>query len=123
MDTLGLPSVSGSFSDVTHMLLAFGTDFFAFIVAAALIALFALVFGSDRFMPLVAGVFSAIPLYLIFPYKDILGDKPDFSVGVFFLLVVKNPPPLGGGVLYYCCVEFCFLKIPTYAMMRRLTIT
>ena len=88
MDTLGLPSVSGSFSDVTHMLLAFGTDFFAFIVAAALIALFALVFGSDRFMPLVAGIYAAIPLYMIFPYKDILGDNPYFAVGLYLLFAI-----------------------------------
>ena len=88
MAPLGLPAVSASFTDVTHTLLSFGTDFFAFIVLAALIALFAVTFGSDRLMPLTAGIYAGIPLYTAFPYREMLGDNPYVVIGLYLFFVI-----------------------------------
>jgi hypothetical protein len=74
-----------SFIDI---LLGFGTDFFAFIVLASVIAVFAFYFGGDRLMPLIASLYAAIPLYTNFPFLSSLPNTPYVLIGLYLTLAV-----------------------------------
>lgn len=64
-----------------------GTDFFAFVVVAAVIAAFAFYFGRDRFMPLVAALYAAIPLWQAFPWLEFI-TTPTLSIALYFGLAL-----------------------------------
>lgn len=78
-----VPDIAVPLKSWVDLVLAFGADFFAFIVVAALIAAFAFYFGGDRLPPLIAGIYAAIPLYLAFPFRALLPGTPFISVGIF----------------------------------------
>ncbi len=101
---------STTFFSFTQTLLSFGADFFAYIVVAALIAGFALFFGSDRFMALVAGIYAAIPLYMFFPYKDMLGDSPYLSVGLYLLFAALALVAFSGLSTFLSSTGFGFVR-------------
>lgn len=60
--------VGSTLETLTTILVHFATDFFAFLVVAAVVAAFAFYFGRDRIVPLIAALYASIPLYLYFPY-------------------------------------------------------
>jgi len=60
--------VGDTLETLTTVLVHFATDFFAFLVVAAVIAAFAFYFGRDRIVPLVAALYASIPLFMFFPY-------------------------------------------------------
>jgi hypothetical protein len=60
-----------------------GTDFFAFVAVAAVVAAFAFYFGRDRFMPLVASLYAAIPLWQVFPWHQFI-TTPLVSIALYF---------------------------------------
>ena len=88
MDPLGVPSVAPPLDTAASLIISFGLDFFAFIVLAAIIAAFAFYFGGDRLMPLIAALYTAIPLYMQFPYKDYIPDNPYISIALYVGLVL-----------------------------------
>jgi len=53
---------------VTTILVAFATDFFAFLIVAGIVAGFAFYFGRNRIVPLLASLYASIPLFIYFPY-------------------------------------------------------
>jgi len=83
MDPVGVPNIGAPLKMTMDIVIAFGADFFVFIVIAAVIAVFAFYFGSDRLSALIGGVYAAIPLYLAFPYRELLPDSPSVSIGIF----------------------------------------
>ncbi len=80
MTTQGAGTV---FHNVLNSIFSFGTDFFAFILLAALITAFSIYFGRNRLMPLVAGIYAAIPFYLFFPFHTTLLDDPYIAIGLY----------------------------------------
>jgi hypothetical protein len=88
MDPNVTPQVGDALRTTVDLVIAFGTDFFAFIVVAALVAAFAFYFGRDRLIPLVAGVYAGIPLYLNFPYMGLIGSNPWLHIGLYVAFVV-----------------------------------
>jgi len=77
----------GTLQLAIDLVIDFSSDFFAFIVIAAIVAAFAFYFGRDRIVSLLAGIYAAIPLYIAFPYTDVL-TTPIMHVGLFLALVV-----------------------------------
>lgn len=88
MDILGGEGVGEALTSAVDLVVAFGTDFFAFIVVAGVIMGLAFYFGRDRLLALIAGVYAAIPLYQAFPYDGILppGGAP-VEIGLFLAFV------------------------------------
>ncbi len=81
MDT----DIGGMLSGVLDFIISFGSDFFAFIVIAALVAAFAFYFGRDRLVPLIAGAYAALILYTAFPFSY-LGTDPYLHTTLYLLL-------------------------------------
>ncbi|MDO8523941.1 MAG: hypothetical protein Q7R74_01795 [bacterium] len=80
---------SSTAPDILDILLGFGSDFFAFIVVAVVILLFALYFGRDRLAPLIASLYAALALYTAFPYAPafLSGPYMQISLYLFFVLI------------------------------------
>lgn len=85
MDTT--PDVGGALHSAVDLFIGFGSDVFIFIAIVALALIFAFYFGRDRLVPLIAGIYVAIPLYTYFPYADVLKGSPYFALGFFALLI------------------------------------
>lgn len=96
MDPASVPDVSVPLKSALDLFIGFGADFFAFIVAAALIAAFAFYFGADRLMPFAAGLYAALPLYARFPYMEALGGNPYLEVALFAILVLVGTVAFSG---------------------------
>lgn len=82
------PDITEAVHWTVNFFIHLGTDFFAFFIIAGIVALFAFYFGRDRFMPLIAGIYAAIPLYQHFPYSTTLPTNPLLSLGLFVLLTL-----------------------------------
>jgi hypothetical protein len=82
------PPVGDALRSSVDLFIGFGTDFFAFIFVAALVAAFAFYFGRDRLIPLIAGLLAAIPLYTHFAFIGMLGTNPMFHIGLFIILTL-----------------------------------
>lgn len=78
-----------SFRLTLDLVLDFSADFFAFIVIAAFVAAFAFYFGRDRIVPLLAAMYAAIPLYIAFPYTELL-TTPLLHTGLYTILVIAG---------------------------------
>lgn len=84
MDLLGNPSIAEPLKAALDYIIAFGADFFAFIVVAGAIATLAFYFGRDRLVSLIAALYAAIVLYRAFPYTSLLpADNAYVQIGVF----------------------------------------
>ena len=81
--------VGGTLQTVTEQVINFSTDFFAFIIVAAVVAVFAFYTGRSRIVSLLAGIYAAIPLYVAFPYTDIL-TTPLMHILLFAVLVAAG---------------------------------
>lgn len=77
------PPVGDALRSSLDLFIGFGTDFFAFIFVAAIVAAFAFYFGRDRLVPLTAGLFTALPLYSHFAFIGALGSNPWLHIGLF----------------------------------------
>lgn len=77
------PPVGDALRSSVDLFIGFGTDFFAFIFVAAIVAAFSFYFGRDRLIPLVAGLLAAIPLYTHFAFIGLLGTNPLLHIGLF----------------------------------------
>lgn len=89
MDPIGAtPQVGEALQTTLDLVLSFGADFFAFLVLTGVIAAFAFYFGRDRLVPLIAGLFAAVPLYTYFPYMALIGSNPWFHLGLFIALAL-----------------------------------
>jgi len=89
MDPLGGSGIGESLDTAVDIVIAFGADFFAFIVVAGLIFTFSFYFGRDRLLSLMASIYAAIVLYQAFPYQSFLpGTGPWIMILLFvaFLL-------------------------------------
>lgn len=68
MNTFNPEDVGTTLQFLTDTLVSFSTDFFAFLVVAAVVAAFAFYFGRSRIVPLVAALYASIPLFIFFPF-------------------------------------------------------
>ncbi len=84
MDLMGTTSIAGPLQFAVDYVIAFGADFFAFIIVAGAIAALAFYFGRDRLISFVAALYAAVVLYRAFPYGSMLpADNPYVQIGVF----------------------------------------
>ncbi len=74
------------FHQILDFIVNFGTEFLAFIVLAAIVAGFSLYFGRNRLMPLIAGLYAAIPLYMAFPFGTTYLSDPWIAVALYLFL-------------------------------------
>ena len=92
------------------MVINFSTDFFAFIAIATAVAAFAFYFGRDRIVSLLAGMYAAIPLYLAFPYSDIL-STPLLHVALYLALAGIGMVAFSGLSAYIAGGSLGFIKM------------
>lgn len=90
MDLLGNTSVEGPLRAAVDYVIAFGTDFFAFLVVTGIIAALAFYFGRDRLVSLVAALYTAVVLFRAFPYGSMLPSDPWIQIGLFILFVAAG---------------------------------
>jgi hypothetical protein len=90
MDLLGNPSIEGPLRTAVDYVIAFGTDFFAFLVVAGIIAALAFYFGRDRLVALIAALYAAITLYRAFPYWTSIPNDPWVQIGVFAVFAAAS---------------------------------
>lgn len=96
------------------LVLDFSADFLAFIVIAAFIAAFAFYFGRDRIVPLLAGIYAAVPLYSAFPYTDLL-TTPLLHVGLFVVLAIAGLVVFSGLSAFIAEGSLGFIKLIIFA--------
>ena len=90
MDPLvGTSTLTGPLQSAVDLVISFGTDFFAFIVIAALIAAFSFYFGRDRLMALIAALYAAVILYQKFPFQSLIpAGNAYFQIGLYLALAL-----------------------------------
>lgn len=86
VDILGGTNLAPPLQSAIDIVIAFGADFFAFIVIAAALATFSFYFGRDRLMALIAGLYSAVLLYQNFPYSSFLPADPYVQIALYVAL-------------------------------------
>ncbi len=103
--------IFGQTQSVTDLLYGFGTDFLAFIVLTIIIAGFAFYFGRDRLMPLIAGIYTAIPLYMNFPFMSHLNGNAYFEIGLYIVFVILGLVAFSGLSYFIGGESLGFLKL------------
>jgi hypothetical protein len=95
---------------ILGVILSFTSDFLAFIIIAAVVAAFAFYFGRNRIMPLLAGIYTAIPLYLAFPYTNLL-TTPLVSLTVYIVLVLLGMIAFSGLASFLAEESMGFIRL------------
>jgi hypothetical protein len=116
MDT-ATPDVTGTFHNVVDIFIGFGSDVFIFIALVAVVLMFAFYFGRDRLLPLMAGIFVAIPLYTNFPFMSTLGGNAYFSIGLYLLLAFAGMLAFSGLAGFISSSGMGFLKMAALAAL------
>ena len=111
MGASSTPDIIEPVRSFIDLLINFGTDFFAFIVIAGVIAAFAFYFGGDRLLPLFAALYAAIPLYQNFPFTSLLPDTPYALIGLYLALVVAGVIAFSGLSYFMASSSVGFLNI------------
>lgn len=97
VDLLGGSNLVHPLQSAVDTVISFGTDFFAFIVIAAVIAAFSFYFGRDRLMALIAALYAAIPLYQKFPYASLLPPNNAYvQIGLYLAFVLLGTVAFSG---------------------------
>lgn len=102
--------ISGALQWTVDFVIHVGTDFFAFVAVAAVIAAFAFYFGRDRFMPLIAAFYAAIPLWQAFPWLVYI-TTPLLSIALYLGLVVVALIAFSGLSAFLAGGSVGFLKL------------
>lgn len=111
MDPNVTPQVGDALRTTVDMVLHFGADFFAFIVLTGIVVAFAFYFGRDRLVPLIAGVYAAVPLYTYFPFMQSLGSNPYAHLGLFLLFTVVAMMAFFGLASWVSSTGVGFIKV------------
>ena len=117
MDPLGGPSIAGPLKSTVDLFINFGTEFFAFIVVAAVIAAFAFYFGHDRLMPLIAAIYTAALIYPVFPFKSIIGDNVYLNLGLFAVLVFAGLVAFSGMAYFIASGSIGFVSLAALSIL------
>ncbi len=83
MNTLSAENFSQWFHSALNFIIGFGNDFFVFIITAGLVVGFAFFIGRNRLMPLIAGLYTAIPIYIFFPFQSTLLSDPWIALALY----------------------------------------
>lgn len=102
--------LGGALQMAVDLVIDFSSDFFAFIIIAALVAAFAFYFGRDRIVPLLAGAYAAIPLYVAFPYTEFL-TTPLLHVALYILLLIIGMFAFSGLSAFIAGGSLGFIKL------------
>lgn len=85
-------SLQDTFLDIINWIVStalhVGTEFLAFVVLTAVVAGFGVYFGRDRILPLLAGLYTAIPLYQFFPFGADLLQNPLLAIALYLILAL-----------------------------------
>ncbi len=88
VDLLGGTNLTHPLQSAVDLVITFGTDFFAFIVIAAIVAAFSVYFGRDRLISLIAALYTAVVLFEKFPFNSLLPAGPYIQIGLYFAFVL-----------------------------------
>lgn len=102
--------IGGALQWTVDFVVHVGTDFAAFVAVAAVIAAFAFYFGRDRFMPLIASFYAAIPLWQVFPWRELI-TTPLLSVALYLAIVVVSLIAFSGLSAFLAGGSVGFLKL------------
>lgn len=111
MDPNVTPQVGDALRTTVDMVLHFGADFIAFIVLTGVVVAFAFYAGRDRLVPLIAGVYAAVPLYTYFPFMSSLGSSPYLHLGLFFLFTIVAMMAFFGLASWVSSTGIGFIKV------------
>jgi hypothetical protein len=99
------------FHKILDFIVGFGTDFLPFIVTFGLIMAFALYFGRNRLMPLIAAMYAAVVLYVFFPFQTSLLSDNYIAMTLYFLFVFLALTAFSGLSAFMASAERNLLKI------------
>ena len=106
------PNDFGSTLDyLVSFFIDFASDFIAFIIIAGVVVVFGFYFGRDRIVTLIAGLYAAIPLYISFPYTDLI-TSPLMSVGLYLFFVIVGLIAFSGLSAFIASSSFGLIKLP-----------
>lgn len=117
MDTDATPLIGGALQSAVDFFIGFGSDAFVFVAIAAIIAAFSFYFGRDKLVPLIAGVYAAIPLYMHFPYTGLLGGDAYLSIGLFLGLAFLGSVAFSGLAMFMASTGIGFLKVAALCLL------
>jgi len=117
MDASSASNIVEPVRSAVDILIGFGTDFFAFIVIAGIIAVFAFYFGGDRLMPLIAAIYAGVPLYMAFPFLSILPDTAYVHIGLYVVLVLVALIAFSGLSYFMASNNVGFINIAVLAAL------
>lgn len=117
MDTEATPLIGGALQSAVDFFIGFGSDALIFIAIAAIIAAFSFYFGRDKLVPLIAGVYAAIPLYTYFPYTGLLGGDPYLSIGLFLGFAFLGSVAFSGLAMFMASTGIGFLKVTALCLL------
>lgn len=117
MHTLANLDLGARFHQVLDFIVGFGNDFFAFIIVAALVAGFALYFGRNRLMPLVAAIYTAIPLYLFFPFQSTLLQDHYIAIALYLFFVFIALVAFSGLSFFMASAPRSFLRVAATSVL------
>lgn len=109
--TINPNDIPGSLHSLVTFFTHIGTDFFAFIIVAAAVAAFAFYMGRDRLMPLIAGLYAAIPLWQHFPYGATILSDPLTSIGLYVGLTLAGTVAFAGLSAFVAGNSIGFIKL------------
>lgn len=105
------PDFGVLFHQALSFITGFTNDFFALIVLTAAIAAFAFYFGRNRLMPLIAGMYAGVPLYVFFPYHTPLLQDPYIAVALYLFFVFISFIAFSGLSAFMASAERSLLRV------------
>lgn len=100
-----------------NFIVGFGTDFLPLIVTVAVVMAFALYFGRNRLMPLIAAMYAAVVLYIFFPFDTSILSDSYIAIALYFLFVFIALTAFSGLSFFMASAERNLLKIGAMSVL------
>lgn len=117
MNTLNNLDIGARFHAALNFIIGFGQDFLPFIILAGLVAGFAFFLGRNRLMPLIAAMYTAIPLYLFFPFQTALLQDHYIAIALYLLFVFLSFVAFSGLSFFMASAPRSFLRVGAMSIL------
>ncbi|MFA5877099.1 MAG: hypothetical protein WC880_01920 [Candidatus Paceibacterota bacterium] len=117
MQTLANLDFGTRFHAALNFIIGFGHDFLPFIIVAALVAAFAFFLGRNRLMPLIAAIYTAVPLYLFFPFQTALLQDHYIAIALYLLFVFLSFVAFSGLSFFMASAPRSFLRVGAMSIL------
>lgn len=95
MDTVP-PDVSSALNLTADFFLAFGSDLFIFGTMTVIVLIYALAYGRDRLVPLVAALYTGLVVLAYFPYDALFAGSAYMEAGAYLSVVCASTAAYAG---------------------------